>query len=164
MRNRAMIELMYYYGLRNREVAALKVEHIDFDFGCVEVPGVRRREIWRIPKGRETLHLYTYEGRPLIKGSKEWPWYFISENGGQMGSDEIMQVLDAYVERADLSSRAKHETLLHSRAVHMLYDDEHLDDIQWMLGFKDLKELTDTYRRLAAYNKSLQNIEEYLVQ
>jgi len=161
-RNKALIEVMYYCGLRNHEVSSLKVEHIDLEFGGVKIPGARKREI-SLYEGCEALKEYGELGRPMLEGSENRCWFFLGENGWQMDSSEVNEVIQSYVERSGISSTAKPLTMRNSRALHMLYSDIDLRVIQTTLGFKDLRELEETFRKLAAANSLLSDIEEYLV-
>ncbi len=161
LRDRAILELLYASGLRVSELAALRLEHIQWEEGWVRVVGKASRERV-VPCGREALartKRYVKEARPgWAKRNPGRPEVFLNQRGGRLSRVRIWMIIGACARRAGIGKPISPHTLRHCFATHLLEGGANLRDVQEMLGHASLA-TTQIYthvdrRRLAeAYRK-----------
>jgi len=160
-RNRAMIEVLYYLGIRNRELIGLKVGHFNFDHGCVNIPGVFERKLF-LNEAFDSLEHYSVFVRPWLPGHEKSPWFFIKNWGMQMEASDVLEVVQEYATRAGINAKVKPLTIRNSMALHALYRGSTAHEVQIILGDKDLETTEKMFLKLGATHSSLKDIEDYL--
>ena len=142
VRDRALFELIYSFGLRISEAATLLVEHVHLKERLLIVHGKGDKERM-VPFGavaREKLELYLNEVRPGLVGKKAVAEVFVNYRGEPMSRKGIWK---RFQELEALSGvTAKVHTLRHSFATHLLAGGVDLRSVQELLGHADLATTT----------------------
>jgi integrase/recombinase XerD len=140
LRDRALLELLYATGLRVSELAALTIEDLRFDSGCLRCTG-KGNKMRVVPfggKAREALERYLGEGRPAFAGDKGSRSVFLTYRAGGFTRKGIWKLIRQHARRAGIGKRVSPHTLRHSFASHLLANGAPLRVIQEMLGHADI--------------------------
>lgn len=158
-RDRAILAVLYYGGLRAAEVCALDVAAVDLDGRCLLVDGKGRRErLVHLPAEALpplTAHLAAHPGGPSL---------FHTREGARLTRKALVMLLERRAHAAALTGRIHPHALRHSRATHLLDHGAPIDDVSELLGHADvsttmlyrhvskakLKRTVDQYGRLGA--------------
>jgi integrase/recombinase XerD len=159
LRDKTIFELLYSCGLRITE--AIELKHLDYDgrAGEISVMGKGNRERI-VPIGDEAVRLldrYIRESRPVILGSRESEFLFISKKGSMLNRKSVWRLLKNYVDRSGIKKNITPHTLRHSFATHMLENGADLRSVQELLGHVDIS-TTQVYTHMA--RKQLQEIHK----
>lgn len=148
IRDLAMFDVMYKYGLRASEVGLLRIKDVKWERN--------RIKIWRLKGGisREYLlfsdterHLRAYLNQR--ENMPEAP-LFLSRNNMPISRKTIDWKFRRYAARADLPADRRHaHTLRHSIAVHMMDAGHTMEDVQFQLGHSSIKS-TDRYAAISS--------------
>lgn len=140
IRDRAILEVFYASGLRVSELAALRLDQINFEVGYVRCIGKGRKERI-IPLGknaRRAIGDYCQEVRgKLLKGGLTSD-LFLSRLGRKMSRQSIWKVIKCYARKANITKTIKPHTLRHTFATHLLEHGADLRSVQEMLGHADI--------------------------
>lgn len=140
MRDRALLETLYGTGLRVSELAALRMEDIQFDAGYLRCFGKGRKERV-VPLGGAAatyLRKYLDETRPFFDRTKASPFVFLSNRGHALSRKTIWQLIRRCARDAGIDKSVSPHTLRHSFASHLLANHAPLRIIQEMLGHADI--------------------------
>lgn len=140
MRNRALLETLYGTGLRVSELAALKLEDLQFDAGYLRCFGKGSKERV-VPLGGAAatyLKKYIEETRPQFDPSTKSPYVFLSNRGQALSRKTIWQLIRRCTHDAGIAKAVSPHTLRHSFASHLLANHAPLRVIQEMLGHADI--------------------------
>lgn len=141
MRDKAILELMYATGARVSEVASIKVNWINFDYGYIRCQGKGSRQRI-VPIGAEaskSIRRYLQEVRPfLVKIEGDEPLLFLSRTGKKLRRENIWSVVKKYAIKAGIRSNVSPHTLRHSFATHLLEGGADLRSVQEMLGHSNI--------------------------
>lgn len=151
-RDQAILEMLYFTGLRASELVGLDMQNVD----------TRRRTVRLIGKGNKerivpfteqcktTLEEYLKEVRPKLfaKGLIPSPAFFLSNDGNRLTTRGLEYILDS-VERKTGSFVGLHPHILrHSFATHLLSAGADLRVIQELLGHASLN-ATQVYTHIS---------------
>lgn len=141
IRDKAILELMYATGARVSEVASIKVNWINFDYGYIRCQGKGSRQRI-VPMGAEaskSIRRYLQEVRPfLVKIEGDEPLLFLSRTGKKLRRENIWGVVKKYAIKAGIRSNVSPHTLRHSFATHLLEGGADLRSVQEMLGHSNI--------------------------
>lgn len=141
IRDKAILELMYATGARVSEVASIKVNWINFDYGYIRCQGKGSRQRI-VPIGAEaskSIRRYLQEVRPfLVKIEGDEPLLFLSRTGKKLRRENIWSVVKKYAIKAGIRSNVSPHTLRHSFATHLLEGGADLRSVQEMLGHSNI--------------------------
>lgn len=141
MRDKAILELMYATGARVSEVASIKVNWINFDYGYIRCQGKGSRQRI-VPIGAEaskSIRRYLQEVRPfLVKIEGDEPLLFLSRTGKKLRRENIWSIVKKYAIKAGIRSNVSPHTLRHSFATHLLEGGADLRSVQEMLGHSNI--------------------------
>lgn len=141
IRDKAILELMYATGARVSEVASIKVNWINFDYGYIRCQGKGSRQRI-VPMGAEaskSIRRYLQEVRPfLVKIEGDEPLLFLSRTGKKLRRENIWSVVKKYAIKAGIRSNVSPHTLRHSFATHLLEGGADLRSVQEMLGHSNI--------------------------
>lgn len=140
LRDRAIIELMYATGLRVSEVAGLRMDCIDFEIKFLRTKGKGSKERI-VPLGDAALFFlkkYICEIRPIVLGSKECDYVFISSYRKNMSRQSLWKMIKYYVNAVGIVKSVTPHTLRHSFATHLLEGGADLRSVQEMLGHSSI--------------------------
>jgi integrase/recombinase XerC len=154
-RDRAILELLYSTGMRVAELAALNLEHLDFETGMVKVQGKGNRERL-VPVGRpalEALTGYLAQRQILCRQRAERGHpperyaFFLNGRGSRLTTRSIERLVSMYAQRVGIAARVTPHALRHSFATHLLEMGADLRSVQELLGHVSLS-TTQKYTHL----------------
>lgn len=136
VRDRAILELMYATGARVSEVASIKVEWVNLDYGYVRCQGKgsKQRIVPLGAKAVSSITKYLQEVRPLISKDNGNDTLFLSRTGKKLRRENIWELVKKYAILAGTKSSISPHTLRHSFATHLLEGGADLRSVQEMLG------------------------------
>jgi site-specific recombinase XerD len=146
IRNRALVAVMYYAGLRLAEALALLPRHVDLDEGQIQVERGKGHKPRRVgfnvtgmPHVERWMEVRTDRGiatnaQPL----------FCTLKGGKLDPRYVRQFLDRYAEKAGIEKRVHPHGLRHSFAANLANRGVPMHKIQKQLGHSSLA-ITDGY-------------------
>lgn len=140
LRDHAILEVMYASGLRVSELAALRLENINFETGFLRVIGKGNKERI-VPMGREALErlrLYMDRVRPTLVKPHTPAALFLSDRGRMLQRSRIRLIVNRCAKRAGIAASVHPHMLRHSFATHLLENGADLRVIQEMLGHADV--------------------------
>ncbi len=159
LRDKTIFELLYSCGLRISEATEISLNDIDFENAYIRITGKGNKE--RItPVGEIALRLikkYIENSRPLINGSRDSEYLFISKKGSKLNRKSVWRLLKNYVSRTKIKKNITPHTLRHSFATHLIENGADLRSVQELLGHMDIS-TTQIYTHLA--KKKLQDIHK----
>jgi integrase/recombinase XerD len=152
LRDRAMLELMYSSGLRNKEVRSLAIADVNTAEGEVRVKNGKAGVDRVVPLGgiaAKYVDLYVREARSKILGWKEDPGtLFVGRFGGKMNGTTVNRwIVQRFAARAGVKASVTAHGVRHTCATHMLKGHASLRHIQRLLGHRSL-ESTQVYLRV----------------
>jgi len=151
-RDRLVIAVLYYTGLRTSELASLKLDDVDVKKGVVRVVrGKGGRSRW---VKYNTGHLGALVDCWLGKERKSYlnagntDYFFVSRTGKKLSSKAICEIVRKAAERAGIQEiigksadgrpiyRVSSHALRHTFAAHAYWDGVELERIQRLMGYK----------------------------
>ncbi len=140
VRDKAILELMYATGARVSEVASIKVDWINLDYGYVKCQGKGSKQRI-IPLGAAavgSVRKYLQEVRPLLSKGKDDGILFLSRTGKMLRRKNIWELVKKYALLVSTKSNISPHTLRHSFATHLLEGGADLRSVQEMLGHANI--------------------------
>ena len=140
LRDRAIVELLYASGLRISELAAARLESMNFDEGILRVTG-KGNKMRLVPVGRKAcaaLGVYISNERPALVKRRSGSEIFLSSRGSKLTTARIWQIVKARARGSGLEANVYPHLLRHSFATHLLSNGADLRIIQEMLGHADI--------------------------
>lgn len=136
IRDRAMLELMYYNGLRVSEVIDLNVVDLDMDSGLIKLWKDNNNRV--IPLNGKTLKtIVDYLEQYRTNYAEDEP-LFTNLNGSRLTRQGVWKIFKQYNKMAGLDDDITPHTLRHSFAIHMLNKGTSLTKLQKLMGYGDL--------------------------
>ena len=139
-RNRMIIEMFYFTGIRLSELMNLKNSDIDFQNNTIKVTGKRNKERI-IPITME----FTEEIKKfiLLKQESELDnsnkdYYFVNQKGEKLYPKAIYRVINSYLQLVTSIDKKSPHVIRHSFATHMLNHGADLNAIKEILGHANL--------------------------
>lgn len=157
-RDRLLFEMIYRYGLRRREAALIRDEHITDRVWINRLKGGRPGSYPIHPNTRRLLWAYL-----SVRGEQQGPYLFATRQSGSnpMSPSTIYWLFRRYADAAGIPRERQHpHALRHSIGTHLLDAGWDLVDVQDWLGHVDIA-TTQIYasitnrRREARYEESL---------
>lgn len=163
-RDRALLELLYAAGLRVSELVSLDWQAIDLPARVLRVRGKGNKERM-VPFGRPAADalrswLEVWESVRAGTGTDgESEPVFLNFRGGRLSDRSVRNILDRWVDQADVARGVHPHTLRHTFATHLLEAGADLRTIQELLGHSSLSTTQkythlDVERLLAVYRDS----------
>lgn len=136
IRDRGMLELMYFNGLRVSEVIDLNIVDIDFNSGLIKLSKDNKNRVIALnKKAYNTIIDYLQQYRTNY--SEDEP-LFTNLNGLRLTRQGIWKIFKEYNRMAGLDEDTTPHTLRHSFAIHMLNNGTNLRKLQKIMGYGDL--------------------------
>lgn len=137
IRDKAILELLYYTGMRVSELVELEIKSIQYDKECIVVNGKGSKERV-VPLQKHVifwLKKYQEEVRPLwANEEKDKNRFFLSQKRLPITRQKVWDLIKKYTE----GSEASPHTLRHSFATNLLERGADLKTIQALLGHANL--------------------------
>jgi integrase/recombinase XerD len=153
IRDRAMLEVLYWSGMRVSELVALDPSDLDLSSGTVRCAGKagRSRILPLSARAIDAVQGYLADSRPRLAHEEDGP-LFVNHRGGRLTRQGFWLILKSYAQKAAIDDITPH-TLRHSFATHALSHGAELRDVQQLLGHVSIS-TTQIYRQLAAESRS----------
>ncbi|NVO01524.1 MAG: tyrosine-type recombinase/integrase [Bacteroidetes bacterium] len=138
-RDRIIIELLYYTGMRLSELVNLKEKDIDIYNNSIKVLGKRNKERI-IPFGgvlKASLNNYIIEKEKVVSG-EIGNFFLISENGKKIYQKLVYRLVKHYISMVSTMDKKSPHVLRHSFATHLLNNGAELNAIKEILGHSNL--------------------------
>ena len=156
MRDRLLFEMMYRYGLRRREAALIRREHISERIWITRLKGGVSGEYPIHPTTRRLLWPYLGE-----RGDSENPYLFFTRQSGTkpLSPSTIYGSFRRYAGAAEIPRERQHPHVLrHSIATHLLDAGWDIADVQDWIGHADIKS-TQVYARVTNKRRETRYVE-----
>ena len=165
IRDRAILELLYSSGLRNREIRNLTLSDLDMEERRIHVLGKGNKEAV-VPFGKEAhraLDHYLLYARPVLlksyKGARPKTkrmlleeagkdYVFLTKNGYRLDQANLCHMLWGYAKKAGFSRKVSPHGLRHTCATHLLQNGADIRHIQKLLRHNDIS-TTQIYTRVS---------------
>ena len=141
-RDQAILEVLYYCGLRASELVNIELQHVSLRKRFIRVLGKGNKERM-VPFTEEcakTLETYlnVYRSQLLAKNKEPINYLFLNANGEKLTTRGLEYILDKIEEKNSLFVGLHPHILRHSFATHLLENGADLRVIQELLGHESL--------------------------
>jgi integrase/recombinase XerD len=140
IRDRAILELMYGSGLRVSELAAVRLEDLNFEQALIRVTG-KGGKMRLVPVGQkalEAIQRYLKTARPKLVRKRTGSELFLTVRGAKLTTMRLWQIVRRRAQLAGVDIPVHPHMLRHSFATHLLQNGADLRSIQEMLGHADI--------------------------
>ena len=154
LRDRAILEVLYSTGLRNMELRNLTLFDADLKGGLLRIRDGKRKKERIVPLGEcavRHLRRYLRNGRPHLAQSSSQTLLFVSKNGRQITSANLIWIVKKYLKRTKIGKEITPHSFRHSCATHMLKGKADLRHIQELLGHASVQ-TTQIYTKVELSN------------
>jgi site-specific recombinase XerD len=137
VRDRAILELLYSSAMRNAELRALDVEHLDLVRAEVRIECGKGQKGRLLPLGESAarwLESYLRDGRPWLAREAETRALFLNGLGRRLSGELLADMVRERAEKARLPLKVTPHILRHCCATHMLARKAGLRHLQQLLG------------------------------
>ena len=138
-RDRAILEVLYGCGLRVSEAAGLRISHIHFDDGFVDVVGKGDKQRL-VPLGEpaaDAIRAYL-EDRPIPASRTAEDILFLNKAGKPLSRISIFKMVKEQAMAAGIQKEISPHTFRHSFATHLIENGADLRIVQEMLGHESI--------------------------
>lgn len=144
IRNRLIIEMLYFTGMRVNELTGLKCSDLNLYESSLKVLGKRNKEriIPLIPEIVTTLNEYLKKRSELAAGSNES--LLLTTKGGKVYNRMAYRIVNQYLTLVTTLDKRSPHVLRHTFATHMLNKGADLNAIKEILGHANLS-ATEVY-------------------
>lgn len=141
IRDRAVFELMYFTGIRIREVQRLNLEDIDFSLKEIYIRESKGDKDRIVPLGsvsEEYINLWIKKRKKLVKPSEKA--LFINGNNCRFRTVQIREAFRRYIKLSDLEGNGlTPHSLRHTCATHLLENGADIRFVQELLGHESIQ-------------------------
>ena len=138
VRDKAILQMFYYTGMRLSELIALKVDDIDFSLNQVKVLGKRSKERIIPLLNTHLLDLKRYLSVREDFFSPPKSHLFLTTSGNILYPKLVYRFVNSYISRVSNVSQRSPHVLRHAFATHMLNDGADLNAVKEILGHVSL--------------------------
>lgn len=139
-RNRLIIELFYFTGIRLAELVGLTNQDVDLKKNQIKVLGKRNKERI-IPFGNtlgQSIKEYISERDMMIGMTGSDDAFFLTEKGLKIYKKLVYRVVNSYLSKVSTLKKKSPHILRHTFATHMLNNGADLNAIKELLGHANL--------------------------
>ena len=137
-RDRLILELFYFTGMRLSELINLKKRDVDSSNSTIRVLGKRNKERL-IP-----ITPYILDKIKTINNSNKSTFLFVAKKGGQISSKQVYRLVKKYLGMVTSSDKKSPHILRHTFATHMLNNGADINAVKELLGHANLS-ATEVY-------------------
>ena len=132
-RDKLIIELFYFTGIRLSELLNISIKDVDFNNSQIKVLGKRNKE--RLIPLTYTLisELKNYINKHNINS-----YLFVDENNKKLYSKKVYRIVNKYISKVSSIKKKSPHILRHSFATHMLNNGADINAIKEILGHANL--------------------------
>jgi integrase/recombinase XerD len=138
-RDKTMLSLLYWTGMRVSELVSLNVDDVDLENRRVRCAGKGNKSRQIPVRAEEQIELehYLNQSRPQLVGNNGETALFVNHRGHRLTRQGFWLILKAYADEANIGNITPH-TLRHSFATHMIGKGENPRKVQELLGHASL--------------------------
>ena len=140
VRDKLIIKMLYFTGMRLSEIINLRDEYIDIYNLQLKVIGKRNKERI-IPFGNElrnSIIIYKEERTKEINIIEPGNFFFVTEKGTKVYEKLVYRIVNSYLSRVSTLNKKSPHVLRHTFATHMLNNGADLNAIKEILGHANL--------------------------
>jgi integrase/recombinase XerD len=138
-RNKAIVEMLYYCGLKISELVNLKMSNLHFKKGIIEVVGKNGRMIPACDSVEEAVRCYIkYERKGLRIKPGDEEFVFLSCWGKKLERINICLLVKAFSKKVELGKEVSPQVLRNSFGVRLLESGVDIKSVQEFLGHTSL--------------------------
>jgi integrase/recombinase XerC len=139
LRNRTIIEMLYFTGMRKAELIGLKENDVDIAGGSFKVTGKRNKQriIPIVTSFNKRLGDYI-NARNEMRPSDGNGWFFVTDKGNKLYDKYVYNVVNMYLAMVTTIEKKSPHILRHTFATHMLNHGADLNSIKELLGHANL--------------------------
>ena len=141
-RDRAILELLYACGLRNKELRSLKINDVNFEENIVYVNDGKGGKDRIVPFGKVAyryLEQYIQKSRPTFLLDSAEQILFMGYGKRPISAEAVSDLVKKYVKQSGIRKKVTPHSIRHTFATHMLKRRASLRHIQILLGHKSLQ-------------------------
>ena len=132
-RDKLIIELFYFTGIRLSELLNISIKDVDFNNSQIKVLGKRNKE--RLIPLTYTL---ISELKNYINKHNLNRYLFVDENNKKLYSKKVYRIVNKYISKVSSVKKKSPHVLRHSFATHMLNNGADINAIKEILGHANL--------------------------
>ena len=139
VRDRFIIELFYFTGIRLSELINIKIDDFNLHSNSIKVLGKRNKERI-IPTCKEIENSYKnyISIRKTIENSEKSNFLFITEKGDKLYEKLVYRIVNKYLTYVTTIEKKSPHVLRHTFATHMLNNGADLNAVKELLGHANL--------------------------
>ena len=148
-RDQAIIMLLLETGLSIGALVSIEMSDLSLRLRKLRVVLEGEQEVWlSIPKTTDLIQEYLKVGRPELTQSPMETALFVSQMGGRISRQGVWQILRNWGKQAKIKQTLSPRLIRHTAAKIMIEDGRSLEDIQRLLGHRNLFSTRALVRRL----------------
>jgi integrase/recombinase XerC len=139
IRNRTIIEMLYFTGIRRAELIGLHINDVDLHESTVKVTGKRNKQRIIPLTTAFTARLEEYlKARNGFMGESTGDWFFVTGKGNKLYDKFVYNLVRNYLSMVTTIEKKSPHILRHTFATHMLNRGADLNVIKEFLGHANL--------------------------
>ena len=151
-RDKLILELFYFTGIRLSELLNISISDIDFNNSQIKVLGKRNKE--RLIPLTDSL---ISDLKVFINKFNKGSYLFVDENKKKLYSKKVYRIVNKYISKVSSLKKKSPHILRHSFATHMLNNGADINAIKEILGHSNLS-ATQVYTHNSI--KKLKNVHK----
>ncbi|HAX93191.1 MAG TPA: integrase [Bacteroidales bacterium] len=139
LKDRAIIEMLYFTGMRRAELTGLKKSDVDLTSASVRVTGKRNKQRIIPLIGHFAVKLVDYSrARDAEFPDQPSEWFFVDNRGNKLYDKYVYNTVRKYLAMVTTIEKKSPHVLRHTFATHMLNHGADLNSIKEFLGHANL--------------------------
>jgi integrase/recombinase XerC len=138
IRDRAIIEMLYFTGMRRAELTGLRNSDVDLESATVRVTGKRNKQRIVPLFNHFALKLKNYARERDAEFGIPAEWFFVDDRGNKLYDKYVYNTVRRYLSMVTTIEKKSPHVLRHTFATHMLNRGADLNSIKEFLGHANL--------------------------
>lgn len=138
IRDRVIIEMLYFTGIRRAELTGLRNADVDLESATVRVTGKRNKQRIIPLFSHFSVKLREYVRERDAESGMQPEWFFTDDRGNKLYDKYVYNVVRKYLAMVTTIEKKSPHVLRHTFATHMLNRGADLNSIKEFLGHANL--------------------------